>query len=94
MARPAGLSKTGGRKAGTMNKKTLDLKERIEEILKSDLPHAILSNLNKLAPLERVRIYMELMPYIYPKRKAVEISGEKIMTFTDFIAAAELDTKD
>ena len=42
MSRPSGLPKTGGRQKGTPNRRTMELQERIEELLGgNDLPGAI-----------------------------------------------------
>ena len=70
-----------GRKKGSLNKKTVLLQEileaasycPVEEILK------ILNEKNPkkmLMPSDRVRFNLELMSYIYPKRKAIEVRQE------------------
>jgi hypothetical protein len=90
MPRPTGLKKTGGRKAGTPNQRSSDLKERIEELLDGDdLPGVIFSKIKKLPIDRQVEFLFSLMPYVYPKRKAVEIETGKGMTFADFIVALD-----
>lgn len=90
MARPTGLAKTGGRKAGTPNKRSIDLQERIEELLNGDdLAGAIFSRIKKLSNERQVEFLISLMPYVYPKRKAIEVTGDKGWTFTDFIVALD-----
>jgi hypothetical protein len=74
MARPKGLPKTGGRKAGTPNKRR-PIAEMCEELgldpfkemakIGSDLEHE-----------KRFEALKELCQYLEPKRKAVEVSGE------------------
>jgi len=77
MARPKGLSKTGGRQRGTPNKKTHELVEKLEK-LGCD-PIAGLAGI-AIAPetaLElKVRCYAELAQYVHAKRKAVELGAE------------------
>jgi len=79
--------KFGGRKKGTPNKKTLILQEHLDTL---DLD-PILGLRDCLKELERIdtfepdqeislvnaksKIYMELLQYIYPKRKAIEVQG-------------------
>lgn len=63
-----------GRKKGTPNKKTLVLSESLEK-LKLDIP----ARLNELLPLlsyeKQADVLLELMSYIYPKRKPLEADG-------------------
>ena len=74
-------NKTGGRKKGTPNKKTKELMELLGnynpavsllEILKSDR-----------VPIDlKIKINLDLMGYLYPKRKSVE-SKEQVLLFTN-----------
>jgi hypothetical protein len=63
-----------GRKKGTPNKKTLVLSESLEN-LKLDIP----ARLNELLPLlsyeKQADVLLELMSYMYPKRKPLEADG-------------------
>jgi hypothetical protein len=63
-----------GRKKGTPNKKTLVLSETLET-LKLDVP----TRLNELLPLlsyeKQADVLLELMSYLYPKRKPLEADG-------------------
>lgn len=72
MGRSSGLPKTGGRKLGTPNKKTAFLTEALEA-LKCDVPASIVEILPALPPEKRVDVLLQLMGYLYPKRKAVEV---------------------
>lgn len=75
MARPKGLPKTGGRVAGTPNRNTQALLEKldrmgcnpIEGLAKIAVDPATTTDL-------KVRCFAELAQYIYPKRKAVDFS--------------------
>lgn len=68
--------KTGGRVAGTPNKRTAELMQRLAELECDPL-----EGLARIAadpatdPALRARIYADLLPYLYPKRKAVELTG-------------------
>ena len=71
MSRPEGLPKTGGRQKGTPNKRT----EKFTEILieKNFEPLSeILALLTELTPRERVATLISLLPYKYPKFKAID----------------------
>jgi len=64
-------NKTGGRKKGTPNKKTIDLLERMGNF--DPIENLIEIVKNKCTPLDlRVKINLDLLPYIYPKRKPLE----------------------
>src|SRR4051812_48532875 len=63
-----------GRKKGTANKKTLAL----EEALAShgiDPIGQLAAALPQLSPDRRAEVLLDLVSYLYPKRKAVELSG-------------------
>lgn len=72
MGRLRGTSKSGGRKKGTPNKKTLLLSDIIEQGSQS-LPERILELLPKLPVDKQANVLLKLMEFIYPKRKAVEV---------------------
>lgn len=64
-----------GRKPGTPNKKTQELVAILEE-LKLDPVRALCDLLPRLEERDQKDVYQKLMEYIYPKRKAVELTGE------------------
>jgi hypothetical protein len=67
--------KTGGRVKGTPNRKTQTLMEQCEA--KGIDPWAMLLEFTGPAPMElRFAALKEICNYLYPKRKAVEHSGE------------------
>jgi hypothetical protein len=74
MARPSGLPKTGGRKTGTPNRKTAALKSIVDE-LGLDVPSRLRELLPNLSPEKQADVLLDLMSYLYPKRKAIEHSG-------------------
>lgn len=82
MGAPKGHKKYGGRKKGTPNKNSLSLQQKLDAFDNGAGfdPIAEVLNLYTLIhadnPLVAVKILTELMQYIYPKRKALEHSGE------------------
>src|SRR3989442_4275853 len=79
--RPTGLPKTGGRKKGTPNKATLVLTEELAALAYDPLRELVSIAKDRKTPVElRVRIHSEFLPYIYPKRKAVDPSNEENRT--------------
>ncbi|OFZ15713.1 MAG: hypothetical protein A2Z20_08960 [Bdellovibrionales bacterium RBG_16_40_8] len=67
MARPRGISKTGGRKRGTPNARTVMLGEALA-ILECDVPKRLVELLPRLEPDKQADVLLELMKYLYPKR--------------------------
>lgn len=69
-----GKEKTGGRKKGTPNKKTADIMERLKGV---DIVGELLEIARTTEKEDtKVTVYKELMKYVYPQRKAVEIANE------------------
>ena len=67
-------TKTGGRKKGTPNKRTLNFIDNLNDYdpLKSLLK--IVQDDN--TPLDtRIKINLDLLPYIYPKRKSIVMNS-------------------
>lgn len=66
--------KTGGRKAGTLNKRTTELSERLESLGCDPIEGMAQIAMNGSNPPElRGRMYAELAGYLFPKRKATEV---------------------
>lgn len=69
--------KTGGRVAGTPNKSTAELQEKLAAMGCYPLEGLARIAMNPRTPLAvRVKAYAEIAPYIHPRRKAVEHTGE------------------
>ena len=71
--------KTGGREKNTPNKRTQNLLELIEVNHKGFNPVLELIEISKSANIDvdlRVSILKDLTPYLYPKRKAIELELE------------------
>ncbi len=71
MPRPSGLPKTGGRIKGTPNRSTPHLIEMLEE-LQFDPVRELIQLMPDLSPERRAGVLLELMSFIYPKRKPRE----------------------
>lgn len=56
-----------------MNRKTEALNEKLET-RGIDPVQGIIDELDQLLPQERVNVYLSLMAYLYPKRKATELT--------------------
>jgi hypothetical protein len=69
--------KTGGRAAGTPNRKTKEVTELLEAIGCNPIEGmATIAADPKNTPELRGRMYAELAQYVYPKRRAVEVAGD------------------
>jgi hypothetical protein len=70
--------KTGGRAAGTPNRKTKEVTELLEAIGCNPIEGmATIAADRKNTPELRGRMYAELAQYVFPKRKAVELTGDR-----------------
>lgn len=67
--------KFGGRKKGTPNKETKELRERISALLESEW-ETILRDLKTLTPKERIDTYTKLLEYSLPKLSRAENTHE------------------
>ena len=75
--RPTGLPKTGGREKGTPNRATLALKEQLDALGCDPLVELAKIAMNQKNAVEiRVRCLSEIAGYIYPRRKAVDMSSD------------------
>ena len=67
----------GGRTAGTPNKRTVELVERLAELACDPVEGLVrIANDPATDAALRARVYADLLPYLYPKRKSVEVSGQ------------------
>lgn len=80
--RPKGSPRVGGRQKGTPNKSSLTILEKLAAFDNGAGFDPVTEALNLYTlihadnPLVAVKIPLTLMEYIYPKRKAIEHSGE------------------
>jgi len=64
-------TKTGGRKSGTPNKTTGELREKLKEIVLGELAD-IPKLIHKLDPMQRINVITRLLPFITPRITPVE----------------------
>ena len=67
-----GHKKVGGRKKGTPNKVSSDLKSRVKLFLDHNFQQ-IENDLLELQPSERVRFFIKLMEFVVPKQQKMEL---------------------
>lgn len=79
MARVKGTPKTGGRQKGTPNKRTRELNEIFESI-NFNIPERLAAIIPALPLEKQADVYLKLMEFQYPKRKAVEVKDESTST--------------
>jgi hypothetical protein len=69
-----GHTKSGGRKRGTPNKISSDLRARIKLFLDNNFEN-FESDMSNLESAERVRFYIKLMEFVMPKQKSMELNA-------------------
>ncbi|GAB3949534.1 hypothetical protein GCM10028805_25930 [Spirosoma harenae] len=67
-----GHAKQGGRKPGSPNKTTADIKSRISALIEEQFD-SVSADLEKLEPKERVAAYLKFLEYILPKQREQKI---------------------
>jgi hypothetical protein len=78
VGRPLGFQKTGGRKKGTPNKATRTVMEKLDAFGCDPLEGLARIAMDLSNPLaDRIRCYIELAQYVYPKRRPVEVLDEQ-----------------
>lgn len=76
-----------GRKKGTPNKVTTEIRTKIEALIYEQTEN-INEDLMKLTPKDRVRAYTELLKYVIPTKKDIEVKDNTPETLQRFL---ELD---
>lgn len=87
-----GQKKTGGRKKGTPNKITAEIRSKLEDIL-NEQTDTIKEDIMKLSPKDRVRAYTELLKYAIPTKKDIEIQDNTPETLRQFLELNDDDIK-
>lgn len=72
MGRLPGSLKTGGRKRGTPNRRTFDLSEDLNSV-GLNVAQSLANLLPQLPVEKQADILVDLMSFLYPKRKAIEV---------------------
>ena len=62
-------NKYGGRKKGTPNKLTKELRSVLKEVIYNELDN-IEERLEQLEPKQRLELVIKLMPYVFPKMES------------------------
>lgn len=75
--------KTGGRVAGTPNVRTVELKDRLEELGVDPVAGLAQIANDPTASIDlRAKVHCELMAYLYPKRKALDVNSGQTQPIT------------
>jgi hypothetical protein len=73
--------KTGGRQKGTQNNISTVIKKQIETILSTHFTTVqIEQDIATLEPKDRLMMYMKLLEYSIPKKKATDLTGDDLNT--------------
>jgi hypothetical protein len=67
-----GREKTGGRKSGSTNRTSTDIKSKIADLIDQQFD-AITADLELLEPKERVTAYLKFLEYVVPKQREQKI---------------------
>ncbi len=62
-----GHTKQGGRKAGTRNKTTLAVKEKIQQFIDGYTIEEMQEDFKKLEPLEKLKLFTAMIEFVQPK---------------------------
>ena len=65
--------KFGGRKAGTQNKDTAEIRANFQYLIENNLEQ-LETDLKELKPFERIKVILELSKFVLPTLKATELS--------------------
>ncbi len=73
MGRQPGAPKTGGRKRGTPNKRSLDLVETLDRHNFNPI-EKLFGIIPELSAKEQAHVLLGILPYLYPKRKSLDFT--------------------
>jgi len=71
-----GHKSVGGRPAGSLNKRTLERQQKIEEVIKL-LETTLSTDLKKLSASQRTSLWEDLLEYIVPKQQRANLEGDQ-----------------
>ncbi len=91
MSRIKGSVKTGGRKAGTVNKITSSVRGVLSKIVEDELNHLPLM-LAALTPAERVNAVAKMLPYVTPRMESIDATAclNELLSNIDNLTASQL----
>jgi len=70
-----------GRKAGTPNKATKDIRDAFTLLIENNLSK-LQEDLNGLEPKQRVKLLLDMAQFVVPKMKSVDLKADKAETIT------------
>lgn len=76
MGRSQGTAKTGGRKKGTPNKRSLELAETLDYLGRNPVDE-LFALIPQLQAKEQAQILLGFLPYLYPKRKSLDLTVQE-----------------
>jgi hypothetical protein len=76
MGRKKGTVKTGGRKPGSENKSTKEIREQISMIV-SDNIELLKDDIQQLKPEQRIDVIIKLLPWAAPKISSIDENALK-----------------
>jgi hypothetical protein len=69
--------KTGGRKPGSKNKLSFDMREKLNEAANNyGLIDKIFTDLDSLEPRERIKAMTSILPYLMPRLSTLDVEKE------------------
>ena len=71
-----GHAKVGGRKKGTPNKTSATVRELLAAEGIDPIQKILREVEQLLSPMDRIYVWLKILPYTYPQLKSVEISGD------------------
>ncbi|TRO65489.1 hypothetical protein [Christiangramia sabulilitoris] len=66
----------GGRKKGSKNKATTEIRERFKYLLEDNMDR-LHQDFDELEPKDRIKAFLDLAQYVVPKLKSTEIKQDK-----------------
>ena len=72
--------KTGGRKLGTPNRMTKELRSILKDMMYQEI-EIIQDHLDQLSPKERVELLIKLMPFVLPKTTSISHTTNEPLDF-------------
>ena len=79
MANTTGI-KHGGRKKGTPNRMTKELRSVLKDVMHQEI-EIIQDHLDQLSPKERVELLIKLMPFVLPKTTSISHTTNEPLDF-------------
>ena len=67
--------KTGGRKVGTPNRTTAEIREHFQNLIADNLDQ-LKNDLKELEPIQRLKMIIELSRFVLPTLKAIESKSQ------------------